>query len=153
MTRHIILALRLGYCFGGLLSVIWTALYPDAVKNLVTLATPIDASVEGSPLYTLAARLPDEVLDSILQLHGNCPAALINGWFTAMAPVHHALSKYLDLHTNKRNTGYLEMFTRFERWMNSDVPLAGGNCSGNGRAGVSRQSAGEFGIQDWKRYG
>ena len=42
----------LGYCFGGLLSVIWTALYPDAVKNLVTLATPIDASVEGSPLYT-----------------------------------------------------------------------------------------------------
>ena len=116
----------LGYCFGGLLSVIWTALYPDAVKNLVTLATPIDASVEGSPLYTLAARLPDEVLDSILQLHGNCPAALINGWFTAMAPVHHALSKYLDLHTNKRNTGYLEMFTRFERWMNSDVPLAGG---------------------------
>ena len=66
----------LGYCFGGLLSVIWTALYPDAIKNLVTLATPIDASVEGSPLYTLAARLPDQVLDSILDLHGNCPAVL-----------------------------------------------------------------------------
>ena len=116
----------LGYCFGGLLSVIWTALYPDAVKNLVTLATPIDAGVEGNPLYTLAARLPDQVLDSILDLHGNCPAALINGWFTAMAPVHHALSKYLDLHKNKLGVGYVEMFARFERWMNSDVPLAGG---------------------------
>ena len=116
----------LGYCFGGLLSVIWTALYPGAVKNLVTLATPIDAGVEGSPLYTLAARLPDQVLDSILDLHGNCPAALINGWFTAMAPVHHALTKYLDLHKNKLGAGYVEMFGRFERWMNSDVPLAGG---------------------------
>ncbi len=116
----------LGYCFGGLLSVIWTALYPDSVKNLVTLATPIDAGIEGSPLYTLAARLPDQMLDSILELNGNCPASLINGWFTAMAPVHHALSKYLDLHKNKHGRGYIEMFARFERWMNSDVPLAGG---------------------------
>lgn len=116
----------LGYCFGGLLSVIWTALYPDAIKNLVTLATPIDAAVDGNPLYTLAARLPDQVLDSILELHGNCPASLINGWFTAMAPVHHALTKYLDLHKNKHGIGYTEMFARFERWMNSDVPLAGG---------------------------
>src|SRR5260370_31869053 len=115
----------LGYCFGGLLSVIWTALYPDTVKHLVTLATPIDAGVEGNPLYTLAARLPDQWVASILDLHGNCPAALINGWFTAMAPVHHALTKYLDLHKSKVGVGYVEMFARFERWMNSDVPLAG----------------------------
>ena len=66
------------------------------------------------------------MLDSILDLHGNCPAALINSWFTAMAPVHHALTKYLDLHKNKLGVGYVEMFARFERWMNSDVPLAGG---------------------------
>jgi polyhydroxyalkanoate synthase len=45
--------------------------------------------------------------------------------FTAMSPVHHAVDKYMGLHRNHDKEGYAEMFTRFERWMNSDVPLAG----------------------------
>ena len=42
-----------------------------------------------------------------------------------MSPVHHALDKYIGLYRNKDKEGYAEMFALFERWMNSDVPLAG----------------------------
>src|SRR6266852_4646293 len=50
---------------------------------------------------------------------------MINSGFVAMAPVHHALDKYVGLYRNAERDGYAEMFELFERWMHSDVPLAG----------------------------
>ena len=114
----------LGYCFGGVLSLMWTALYPETVKNLVTLATPVDARVPGNALFATAARM-SEVVNPIIELYGNCPGWFINACFKSMAPVHHALSKYLDLYKNRTGSGYAEMFRLFERWMDSDVPMAG----------------------------
>jgi len=45
--------------------------------------------------------------------------------FTAMAPVHHTVGKYVDLYRQKAREGYAITFDLFERWMHSDVPLAG----------------------------
>ena len=37
-----------GYCFGGVLSLLWAALQPDAaLQNLVTFTTPVDFSADG----------------------------------------------------------------------------------------------------------
>src|SRR2546428_415387 len=73
--------------------------------------------------------LPDKLrpgtLDQITATYGNCPAWFMKAAFTAMSPVHHALDKYMGLYRNQDKEGYAEMFTRFERWMNSGVPLAG----------------------------
>ena len=41
------------------------------------------------------------------------------------ASLHHALDKYVGLYRNQDREGYEEMFDLFEKWMNSDVPLAG----------------------------
>ncbi len=114
----------LGYCFGGVLSLMWTALYPESVKNLVTLATPVDTRVPNSPLFAVAGRLSDAVTP-LLEMYGNCPGWFINACFKSMAPVHHALSKYVDLYRNRDGDGYTEMFRLFERWMDSDVPMTG----------------------------
>ena len=114
----------LGYCFGGLLSLMWTALYPETVKNLVTLATPVDARMPDNPLFAVAARM-SELVNPIIDTYGNCPGWLINACFKSMAPVHHALSKYLDLYKNRSGSGYAEMFRLFERWMDSDVAMTG----------------------------
>jgi polyhydroxyalkanoate synthase subunit PhaC len=114
----------LGYCFGGLLSLMWTALYPETIKSLVTLATPVDAEIQGNPLFAVAARM-SEVVNPLIEMYGNCPGWFINACFKSMAPVHHALSKYLDLYKNRTGPGYTEMFTLFERWMDSDVPMSG----------------------------
>jgi len=112
----------LGYCFGGLLSTLYTALHPQTVKNLITLSLPLDWSKQDIPFFNLTKNLnPDLVTNA----YGNCPAWMVKSVFSSLSPVHHAFDKYVGLYRNKERAGYAEMFERFERWMNSDVPLAG----------------------------
>ncbi len=115
----------LGYCFGGLLTTMYTALHPETVENLITLTLPLDMSMREIPLFGLLDKLRPETLDLITATYGNCPAWCMKAGFTAMSPVHHALDKYVGLYRNQDKEGYAEMFELFERWMNSDVPLAG----------------------------
>src|SRR5262245_27878714 len=115
----------LGYCFGGLLTTVYTALHPEVVDNLITLTLPLDMSVREIPLFGLLGQLRPETFDLITATYGNCPAWALKAGFTAMSPVHHGLDKYMGLYRHRDKKGYAEMFTLFERWMNSDVPLAG----------------------------
>jgi polyhydroxyalkanoate synthase subunit PhaC len=115
----------LGYCFGGLLTTIYTALYPEAVKNLINFTLPLDMSVKELPMQALMDKVRPETIDLITTIYGNCPARFIKAGFDGMSPVHHALDKYVGLYRNKEREGYTEMFELFEQWMNSDVPLAG----------------------------
>ncbi|MGH7917156.1 MAG: alpha/beta fold hydrolase [Candidatus Binataceae bacterium] len=121
-TEHVNL---LGYCFGGLLSLLYTALHQENVRNLVTLATPFDMGVRELPFYHLFDGMLDSSIELMTTLYGNCPAWAINGMFTAMSPVHHAFDKYVGLYRNAGRDGYAGMFELFERWMRSDVPLTG----------------------------
>jgi polyhydroxyalkanoate synthase len=114
-----------GYCFGAMLTAIYTALYPEQVKNLITLTFPLDMSVREVPFFGLLAKIRPETIDLITAIYGNCPAWFVKLGFTMMAPAHHALDKYVGLYRNKDKEGYAEMFALCERWMNSDVPLAG----------------------------
>src|SRR5438445_3523511 len=43
----------LGYCFGALLTTVYTALHPQTVENLVTLTLPLDMSPREIPLFGL----------------------------------------------------------------------------------------------------
>ncbi len=115
----------LGYCFGGMLSLAYTALHPENVRNLVTTTTPFDLSVRELPVYNLVERMSDEAIELVTRVYGNCPAWMVQSFFTAMAPVHHAIDKYVGLYRNAEREGYAESFDLFERWMNSDVALAG----------------------------
>ncbi len=115
----------LGYCLGGLLGAMYTALYPDTVKNYIALALPLDMSVREIGLSTLTSTFNPETSTLVAKTYGNCPAWMIHASFTAMAPVHHAMGKYVDLYRHKAREGYVDTFALFERWMHSDVPLAG----------------------------
>lgn len=115
----------LGYCFGALLSLLYTALHRENVANLVTLTIPFDMSVRELSIYNMMDGMSESAIDLITQVYGNCPAWLVNMGFTAMAPVHHAFDKYVGRYRNAERDGYAEMFELFERWMQSDVPLAG----------------------------
>jgi polyhydroxyalkanoate synthase len=115
----------LGYCLGALLSLLYTALHPENVKNLLTLTAPFDLGNRELPVYRLLDGMSDASIDLITKIYGNCPAWMVNSGFTAMAPVHHAIDKYVGRYRNAERDGYAEMFELFERWMQSDVPLAG----------------------------
>jgi polyhydroxyalkanoate synthase len=115
----------LGYCFGALLSLAYTALHPMGIRNVITVTVPFDMSLRELPIYNIVDHLSEETLDLVTRVYGNCPAWLIQAFFTAMAPAHHAIDKYVGLHRNAEREGYAETFELFERWMNSDVALAG----------------------------
>ncbi|MGE0822395.1 MAG: alpha/beta fold hydrolase [Candidatus Binatia bacterium] len=115
----------LGYCLGGVLGAVYTALYPTTVRQFLALALPLDLSIREIPAYTLSAGLSPETITLVTTTYGNCPAWLVHAGFTAMAPVHHAVGKYVDLYRQRVRHGYAETFALFERWMHSDVPLAG----------------------------
>lgn len=112
----------LGYCFGGLLSTLYAALHPEAVKNFIPLTVPYDMSKQDIPLSQFTATIDPELVVSV---YGNCPAWMMKLNFTSMSPVHHLFNKHVGLYRNKDRAGFAQTFTLFERWMNSDVPLAG----------------------------
>lgn len=118
----------LGYCFGGLLTTLYAALHPQAVKNLITLTLPLDMSVREVAFTTLMDYFRPQTLDLLLSIYGNCPAWVINSAFKVMGPVHTLLGKHVDLYRHGDRTGYTEMFEQFEDWANRDVPLAGQVC-------------------------
>ncbi|MGE0821334.1 MAG: alpha/beta fold hydrolase [Candidatus Binatia bacterium] len=112
----------LGYCFGGLLSTLYAALHPETVKNFLPLTLPFDMSKQDIALSHFTSSINPEL---IVEAYGNCPAWIMKLGFTSMSPVHHFLNKHVGLYRNKEREGYAETFELFERWMNSDVPLAG----------------------------
>ncbi|MGA7869622.1 MAG: alpha/beta fold hydrolase [Candidatus Binatus sp.] len=115
----------LGYCFGALLALIYTALHRDEVKNLVTLTIPFDMSVRELPMTHMMDWMSVDAAETLVAIHGNVPASMINSGFLAISPIHHLLDKYVGRYRNAARPGYGEMFELFERWMTSDVPLAG----------------------------
>jgi polyhydroxyalkanoate synthase len=115
----------LGYCFGALLSLIYAALHQRNLKNLITLTIPFDMSNRDLPITNFADAMSPAIADTITSIYGNCPAWMMNSFFTAMNPTHHLIDKYVGRYKNQSRDNYAETFELFEKWMQSDVPLAG----------------------------
>ncbi len=115
----------LGYCFGALLALTYTALHGKNVKNLVTLTIPLDSSVRQLPIEHLAAAMSAQSARTIVETYGNAPAWMMFSFFNSLAPTHHLLDKFVGAYRSSSRPGYSEMFKLFERWLHSDVPMAG----------------------------
>jgi polyhydroxyalkanoate synthase subunit PhaC len=115
----------MGYCLGALLTLLYSSLHPHNVKNLITLTAPFDMGVRDLPFYNLVDFVSDDAVELVTRIYGNCPAWMVNGGFNLMAPIHHAVDKYVERYRNGMRQGYAEMFDLFEHWMRSDMPLAG----------------------------
>jgi polyhydroxyalkanoate synthase len=115
----------LGYCFGALLATMYTALHGANVKNLVSLTIPFDTSVRQLPIEHLSAAMTARSAQTIVDMYGNAPAWMIFSFFNTLAPTHHLLDKFVGAYRSSSRPGYIEMFRLFERWLHSDVPMAG----------------------------
>jgi polyhydroxyalkanoate synthase len=77
-AMHVIAAERetsqvsiIGYCLGALLGVIYAALHPRHVRNLVALTVPLEMSATATLVPTW---LSAQTVELIIALYGNCPA-------------------------------------------------------------------------------
>jgi polyhydroxyalkanoate synthase len=114
----------LGYCMGGTMSTMYTALYPEQVKNLILMAAPIDFSGNEGLLNIWTRREYFDV-DGMVDAFGNCPGSFLQNSFQMMKPMQNYVEKYLGFFEKLDEDAFLENFFAMERWSNDNIPVAG----------------------------
>jgi polyhydroxyalkanoate synthase subunit PhaC len=114
----------LGYCMGGTMSSVFTALHPKLVKNLILLAAGIDFSTRAGLLNLWADPRYFDV-DSFIDVYGNCPAEYLQACFLMLKPVRSWVSKPVSLFEKADDNKFVEEFLTMETWLNDNVPVAG----------------------------
>ena len=82
-----------GYCWGGDLALIYAALHPEKVKNLITIATPGDFDLDNSLLSVWTRSMKE---DYLLDAFGNVPGMLLNAAFALRSPIATNISTSLN---------------------------------------------------------
>jgi poly[(R)-3-hydroxyalkanoate] polymerase subunit PhaC len=114
----------LGYCMGGTMSAMYTALHPEFVKNLILLAAGIDFSTRDG-LLNLWTDSKYFNVDAFVDAFGNCPAEYLQACFLMLKPVRSFLSKNISLFEKLEDKKHVEEFLTMESWLNDNVPVAG----------------------------
>lgn len=113
----------LGVCQGGTFSLMYSALFPEKIKNLVTLVTPVDFDNEEGLLFKWAKKLDvDAIVDGF---GGVVPGDFLNTGFDLLKPMNKA-RKYLALPKTMRRPDSLMNFLRMEHWV-ADSPAQAGD--------------------------
>ena len=113
----------LGYCFGGVLSVLSVARNPELpVRNLAVMATPVDyAGMRSLTGLIREGRLdPDELVDET----GNVPPEAIANAFRLLRPTGD-LASYATLWQHLWNDEYVEGYQAMAQWTRDHVPFPG----------------------------
>jgi polyhydroxyalkanoate synthase len=117
--------LLLGYCMGGLLTVLYLALHPRApVDAMVCLTTPVDFRAMGLFSVWTDRRYFD--VDRLVETLGNVPAELIRHSFRMLKPASEfSPVRYLTLWQNLLNDRYVQQYRAFNKWVNDHIPFPG----------------------------
>jgi len=118
----------LGICQGGTFSLCYSAIYPDKVKNLIVMVTPVDFHVPKALLNmqggcTLGAEALD--VDRLVDVSGNISGDYMNLEFLMLKPWQLGLQKYLDLLEIVDDKDKLLNFLRMEKWIFDSPDQAG----------------------------
>jgi polyhydroxyalkanoate synthase len=114
----------LGYCMGGTMSAMYTALYPEDVENLILMTAGIDFRVEEGML-NLWGDKPNFDVDKFVDAYGNVPPEFLQTGFLIMKPIQNMVSKYISFYENIDNEDFVENFLAMEKWVNDNIPVAG----------------------------
>ena len=122
----------MGVCQGGTFSVMYGALHPEKIKNLITLVAPVDFDTDKCAL-NIWAKIID--IDKIVDYYGIIPGDLLNTAFLLLDPFRLLVEKYVGMFekidckddktcmlTNEEN---IKNFLRMEKWIFDSPDQAG----------------------------
>ncbi|MWG34777.1 class III poly(R)-hydroxyalkanoic acid synthase subunit PhaC [Halomarina oriensis] len=114
----------LGYCMGGTMSVMYTALHQEKVNALGLMAAGLCFDSSGGVLETWG---DDDYYDprDVTEVYGNMPSEFLDVGFALMDPIANYVSKYVRLYDNVENEDFVENFARMERWLSEGIDVAG----------------------------
>jgi polyhydroxyalkanoate synthase len=123
--RHGVEAVNLlGVCQGGVLSLIYAALHPQKIRNLITCVTPVDfhadmhaERIDHGFMNVWVRNLAPEEIDLMIDTFGNFSGEVGGAFFSMMTPFR-SLSKYsLTLVDVGQDKEKLLNFLRMEKWL------------------------------------
>jgi polyhydroxyalkanoate synthase len=116
----------LGVCQGGTMSLCYASLFPQRLRNLITMVTPVDFHVPEN-LLTKWARHVD--VDALVAASGNVSGEALNALFVSLMPFRLNSQKYVDLlhqlNDPNASAATLENFLRMEKWIFDSPDQAG----------------------------
>ena len=112
----------LGICQGGSLSLCYTALNPNKVKNLITMVTPVDFKTPDNMLSHLTQQID---VDLAVETYGNIPGAMLNDAYNALMPMRLGLQKNLNIPRQLKDQASALNFLRMEKWIYDSPDQAG----------------------------
>jgi len=121
-TRHQVDKINLmGICMGGTFSVIYAALHPEKLKNLVTTVTPTNFDTDQGLLHIWMKKVD---ADRMVDTFGNMPGDFMNFGFLLLNPARLMIDKYVGFLESMDNKTFVENFIRMEKWIfdSPDVP-------------------------------
>lgn len=112
----------LGVCQGGTFSLIYAALHADKIKNLITLVTPVDFSIDDGLLFKWSRHMDvDAIVDGY---NGLIPGEFLNVSFDLLKPTG-KMRKMLSLPDIMKDKAKLMNFLRMEKWVSDSPDQAG----------------------------
>lgn len=111
----------LGYCWGGDLALMYAAIHPEKVKNLITIATPGDFDLDDSLLSVWTKAIKENYL---LNAFGNLPGTILNAAFILRNPIEYS-HKYFHFFERPRNLEEIAEFFATETWLYDSPPIIG----------------------------
>jgi polyhydroxyalkanoate synthase subunit PhaC len=112
----------MGICMGGTFSVIYSALHPDKIKNLVTTVTPTNFDTRKGLLHVWMEHID---VDRVVDTFGNLPADMMNLGFLLLNPARLMIDKYVGFLENFDNKQFVENFVRMDKWIFDSPDLPG----------------------------
>lgn len=113
----------IGYCFGGVLTLLAAAADPDLpLASLTTIATPVDYSY-GGPLGSALAS-GDLKVHEVFDDTGNVPTNVLQQYFRLLKPTQE-LAQYANLLDNLWDDALVESHQRMTGWAKDHVPFPG----------------------------
>ena len=118
----------IGYCVGGLLSVLYAALHPNwpngPLKNLVCVAAPVN----GDGLESLKTWMgPGFDEESLIDQFGNVPAEWVQNALRALRPFG-KLAGAMNLLNNVDKADTVRSSLRMGKWETDNILFPGGVC-------------------------
>lgn len=114
----------LGYCMGGTMSAMFTALHQQRVKNLILLAAGLDFSTREGLLNVWADAKYFDV-DAFVDAYGMCPAEFLQAGFLLLKPVGNLIEKPLGLWERAEDEKFVNEYFTMENWINDNIPVPG----------------------------
>ncbi|MEO7916268.1 MAG: class III poly(R)-hydroxyalkanoic acid synthase subunit PhaC [Dokdonella sp.] len=112
----------LGICQGGAFSLCFTSIYPEKVRNLITMVTPVDFHTPDNMLSQWTRKID---IDLCVNTMGNISADLMNYTYLTLKPVRLFQQKYIGLVDILDNKDEMENFLRMEKWIFDSPDQAG----------------------------